>query len=168
MPFRQKTLSAVRPKISAYDVQFRHYPEHPKTLGDKLRKYRIDHGLRQIDAAQKIGVCLITIQAWELGRYRIGPRFTERVRDFIGCPTKTAPTCLAQHLKKRRLELRLTQENVARFFGVSSGKYKYWEWGGGIKERRLPLLVKFLGYDPNSCKTPLKRRKLQNGTFSYS
>lgn len=53
------------------------------------------------------------------------------------------------HLKKRRLELRLTQEQTARLLGVAIGTFRYWE--DNVCHPRpmfIPRIVTFLGYIP--------------------
>ena len=39
-----------------------------KTLGDKIRKHRLENGLKQVELAKKLGVNEMTIVNWELGR----------------------------------------------------------------------------------------------------
>jgi len=43
------------------------YPEHPNTLGEKLRKARMDAGLEIKELASMIGVTSSTIINWEQG-----------------------------------------------------------------------------------------------------
>jgi DNA-binding XRE family transcriptional regulator len=62
------TLSAKRPPNSAY-------PKTLVTLGDHLRKRRLDVGLFQKDVAVAIGVDTMTICNWEKGRTEPELRF---------------------------------------------------------------------------------------------
>ncbi len=44
------------------------YPLRPKTLGERIKKKRMDMGLYQKDVARIIGVSTDTITLWEKGR----------------------------------------------------------------------------------------------------
>jgi transcriptional regulator with XRE-family HTH domain len=60
------------------------YPAKPGTIGEAIRKRRLDLGLRQIDAAESIGCNEMTIVNWEKGHTR--PR-SNRISDigrFLG------------------------------------------------------------------------------------
>ena len=61
MPFCQTTLKAKRPRIRAY-------PEELKTIGDHIRKRRLDLGLLQKDVGRLVGVDTTTVTNWEKGR----------------------------------------------------------------------------------------------------
>ena len=41
------------------------YPTEPKTLGDYIRKYRMDKGISQVELAETLGVNDMTIVNWE-------------------------------------------------------------------------------------------------------
>ncbi len=60
-----------------------------------------------------------------------------------------SPTTVEEHLRKRRLDLGLTQEAVASSFGISLTAYNGWECDripSGFQ--KLPAIIAFLGYDP--------------------
>ena len=44
------------------------YPD--KTLGDRIRKYRLERGLKQVDLAKRLRIDEMTIVNWELDRTR--------------------------------------------------------------------------------------------------
>jgi len=44
------------------------YPRSPKTLGEYIRKWRMEKGLFQKELAKKLGVAEMTIVNWEKGR----------------------------------------------------------------------------------------------------
>ncbi|MFT5479523.1 MAG: DNA-binding transcriptional regulator YiaG [Bacteroidia bacterium] len=46
------------------------YPKSPKTLGERIRKWRMDNCLLQKDVAIKLGVCEDTLTGWENSRYQ--------------------------------------------------------------------------------------------------
>jgi transcriptional regulator with XRE-family HTH domain len=66
------------------------------------------------------------------------------------------PQTIGDHIRRRRLELKLRQEDVARMIGVSCRTLTYWEIG--LAEPHIeqgPNIIKFLGYhlEPFGTKT---------------
>ena len=71
MPFCCLSLRAPKPKPDGYT-------EHPETLGEHLRKRRMDLGLFQRQAAAEIGVSTATLWNWSTATatrpFATGPR----------------------------------------------------------------------------------------------
>lgn len=59
------------------------YPQHPKTIGQELRKHRMDLGLFQKNVAKLIGVSTDSVTNWELGRTTPDKRFLEKCQLFL-------------------------------------------------------------------------------------
>lgn len=59
------------------------YPKNPQTLGEKIRKARMDKGLMVKELAEIIGVTEDTVINWEIGNIKPKGRNLERVEDFI-------------------------------------------------------------------------------------
>jgi DNA-binding XRE family transcriptional regulator len=60
-----------------------------------------------------------------------------------------APTTLGEHLKKRRLDLKLTVKEAGKLLGTDEGSVINWEKGRTVpKVYRLPAIIHFLGYNP--------------------
>jgi transcriptional regulator with XRE-family HTH domain len=56
---------------------------------------------------------------------------------------------VGDHLKKRRMDLGLRQQDAAEQLGVSQGTFYNWERGRSEPEFRfLPAIIRFLEYDP--------------------
>jgi transcriptional regulator with XRE-family HTH domain len=146
LPSCQKTLRTARPKVSVYEVQFKRYPEHPNTLGEWLRQRRLDLHIRQRDLARQLGVSLTAVQGWELGRFKIGQRFEERIRAFAGLPLRPEPKTLGDRLRRRRLQMGFTQLDVAGILGVHVASVQHWEYGQRtVPKSKLAALALFLG-----------------------
>jgi transcriptional regulator with XRE-family HTH domain len=77
LPFCHVTLKASKPKPTAY-------PKLLKTLGDHLRKKRLDSGLHQRQVARQIGVCEATIYNWENNRVLPTSRLLAQIVQFLG------------------------------------------------------------------------------------
>lgn len=62
------------------------YPVRPKTIGEKIKKKRLDKGLYQKDVAKIIGVDVNTITLWENDRCRPYRESCRKLRSFWKCP----------------------------------------------------------------------------------
>ncbi|TNE64221.1 MAG: XRE family transcriptional regulator [Bacteroidetes bacterium] len=71
------TLKAKRPKNPAYPAQL-------DTLGDHLRKTRLDRGLSQSELARLLNVTTDTITGWELNRHEPTAKLAKRISNFLG------------------------------------------------------------------------------------
>jgi transcriptional regulator with XRE-family HTH domain len=60
------------------------YPEHPRTLGDELKKSRVDLGLSQKTLAERLGVDESTVWNWEHGRTEPPASLRVRIIRFLG------------------------------------------------------------------------------------
>jgi transcriptional regulator with XRE-family HTH domain len=123
LPFCHFRLKTQKP-LSPY------YPNNLNTLGDHLRKKRLDLGLRQNDVADKIAVHEATIYSWEKNRTSPPVQYIPRIIQFIGyVPYNTEFESVGQELMTRRHILGLTQEAMARRLGVDPTTLRRWERG---------------------------------------
>ncbi|MFH1778795.1 MAG: helix-turn-helix transcriptional regulator [Candidatus Omnitrophota bacterium] len=60
------------------------YPKEPKTLGERIRKVRMDKGLMIKEVAEMLGVTEDTVINWELRGRKPRGRSLERVRKLFG------------------------------------------------------------------------------------
>jgi transcriptional regulator with XRE-family HTH domain len=61
---------------------------------------------------------------------------------------------IADHLRKRRFDLKLSQPQVAKIVGVSTDTITYWENGRFVpKVMFAPEIIDFLGYNPFQFET---------------
>lgn len=102
-------LSPPNRKITA-----RPYPFSPVTLGDYLRKTRIDLGLTQKQVAEDIlKTSADNVRNWEVNRYKISLRFRPKVIELIRfCPYDVSLP-FGLRLKERR-----KAEKLAKFLNV--------------------------------------------------
>jgi len=56
----------------------------PKTFGERLRNYRLRHGLQQKELAKILGVARFTIQRYESDRFAPKQDILCRLRDILG------------------------------------------------------------------------------------
>jgi DNA-binding XRE family transcriptional regulator len=58
-------------------------PTQPKTLGEHIRKHRIERHFLQAQLAKILGVNRISIQNWERGIYKPGPKMVGRIIELF-------------------------------------------------------------------------------------
>jgi transcriptional regulator with XRE-family HTH domain len=94
------------------------YPLEPVSVGDFLRKRRIDLGMMQREVARSLNVSVVSIRNWE-GNWR-EPHLSElpAIINFIGyCPYDIGLT-LFQRVAVWRRANGLTQKRMAEIIGV--------------------------------------------------
>jgi DNA-binding transcriptional regulator YiaG len=84
LPTCHLTLAAARPSISVYERAVKRYPDQPKTIGDHLRRRRLDLGLEQADVAKTFNVHRTSVQNWESSRYEPGTPMLAKIVAFLG------------------------------------------------------------------------------------
>jgi len=135
----QYVISAPKPVYTA-PVR-RPYPYNPVTLGDFLRKKRLDLNLtqKQVDDLLKTDVC--NIRNWEANRGQISLRFHPRIIEFIGYCPYDASLSLNLRLKERRENFGLSIKELSTLPGVDPCTIAYWERG---EHQPLPKYIKVI------------------------
>jgi transcriptional regulator with XRE-family HTH domain len=106
-----------------------------KTLGDLLRKRRLDLGLLQQEMAQRLGVGEESVYNWETNRYQPSLRVIPKIVQFLGCvPYDTSGMPLGERIVTIRRCLGLSREELAERLRVDESTLRDWEHG-----RRRPL-----------------------------
>jgi DNA-binding XRE family transcriptional regulator len=67
------------------------YPEAPATLGEHLRRARLDRKLLQRHLAREIGCSQASLASWEAGRGAPGLRFLPGILAFLGYDPRPEP-----------------------------------------------------------------------------
>jgi transcriptional regulator with XRE-family HTH domain len=121
LPFCHVTLSASRPPSPAY-------PRKLESLGDHLRKKRLDLGLLQKDVARMIGVKEETIYNWENNRSSPQLHYAPGIIEFLGyVPFSEEPKTLGERIVNHRRLHGITQEELAHRLGVDPSTLARWE-----------------------------------------
>jgi transcriptional regulator with XRE-family HTH domain len=88
------------------------YPTDLNTLGNHLRKVRLNRGLSQLEVARLLHVTPDTVTGWELNRHEPPARLAKDIIAFLGyCPAKG--NSLGKELYYARLITGKTQREVA-------------------------------------------------------
>ena len=105
------------------------YPKVLKTLGNHLRKRRLDLGLLQKEVAERLGVTTDTITNWELNRCEPGIRCYPAIIEFLGYVPFSLGETFPDRLKAYRMVKGLTQRQLAQELGVDPATVRTWEAG---------------------------------------
>jgi DNA-binding XRE family transcriptional regulator len=163
LPFFARRVTVARNDIAP--VWTRSFPitKEPATVGQHLKKKRFLAGVRQREAAAKLGVSTLTMSLWERDLVYPSWAFQPRLIAYLGYdpftetglknPKGNEPSCVAffppeasqttgQKIKLHRLKLRKSRKQFAAELGVSQKTLWGWE-----TDRWLPsdLLKKRIG-----------------------
>jgi transcriptional regulator with XRE-family HTH domain len=141
LPTCQITLKADRPKP---------YPKELNTLGDHLKKKRLDLGLLRKEAAQIIGVNPTTIRNWEINRFAPKIRYIPRIIDFLGHYPYRPSQSFPDWLRRCRTVAGFSQEKLAGLLRVDESTVVGWEQGRHRPTKRNQLKIQkfFCSWEP--------------------
>ncbi len=127
MPFCHITLKTQKPLPIVY-------PRTLKTLGNHLRKRRLDLNLLQKDVAQKLGVGETSIYSWENNLAKPALRFIPKIIEFLGyVPFDTSTLSVGERIVVYRRLLGLSQKELASRLGIDPCTLSKWE-----RDKRKP------------------------------
>jgi len=130
LPFCHVSIKGERPLPKAY-------PKELKTIGDHIRKKRLDLKLHQYEIAPLIGVNKTTIFNWERNYSSPELRHIPKVIKFLGyIPFEKEPKALGEKIVYYRHLAGMTQKELARQLGVDPTTLARWERG-----KRNPSIV---------------------------
>jgi len=104
------------------------YPKQLRTLGDQLRKRRIDLGLSQRELARQLEVSTSTVENWELDETTPARWSVPRIFQVLELDPPE-PTTLRGRLTAYRRGLGLSQGELARSLEVDRCTVVRWETG---------------------------------------
>jgi len=111
-----------------------------KTLGDHLRKKRLELGLLQKDVAKILGVSQDTIYNWENNRTSPSLRSIPKIIEFLGyIPYDIQGLSPGEELRLLRKCLGLSQEKLAKGLGIDPSTL--WRWEKGKRKSPEQILV---------------------------
>jgi transcriptional regulator with XRE-family HTH domain len=101
----------------------------PKTLGQHLRKRRIELHLLQHEVSRVLGVHKGSVQNWERGVGSPSIQQIPRIIRFLGYDPEPEPKVWSQWIAFARRRLGLTQEDLAKSLSVDPVTVYRWEKG---------------------------------------
>jgi len=129
LPFCKVILKGKRCSQGPYFKEKTGYPTSPKTIGEAIRKRRLDLGLKQREAAKIIGCNYLTIVNWEKGHFTPRVNHMAGIIQFLGYNPLPTGASIAEQLVAHRKARGLTQKNFACELGVDSSTLAKWERG---------------------------------------
>jgi transcriptional regulator with XRE-family HTH domain len=121
LPLSQIVLKAKKPLSSAY-------PKTLKTLGNHLKKRRLDLNLLQIEVAQMFGVCNISIYNWEKDLAKPAVKYFPKIIKFIGhIPFGKSTLSIGEKIILYRKLHGLSQKKLACQLGIDPCTLSKWE-----------------------------------------
>ena len=126
------------------------YERKPVTLGQHLKKRRLEENLLQKDVAEMIGCGTWTYITWETDRSKPAIKWWPLIIKFLEYDPNSAPVCMATGLVAARRRLGLSMSNMSARLSVNPTSYLRWESGRGKptedRQRRVKRLLEELGY----------------------
>lgn len=104
-------------------------PRELNTVGDHLRKTRLDRGLWQEHVAAELGVSVGTLLNWERNHTRVQTRFMPKVLAFLGYDPREESGSLGERIRARRERQGLSQVALAAKLGLNPSTVVSWERG---------------------------------------
>ncbi len=101
----------------------------PRTLGEHLKRCRLQRKLSQIKAAQILGVNPDTILNWENGHTEPPVETVPALIQFLGYDPFPVPKTLPERLLAKRRAMGWSIRKAARKLGVEPGAWRDWEQG---------------------------------------
>jgi len=116
--------------------------KNPQSLEQHVRKVRLDRGLTQQQVADLMGLNRAVVSTWERGCVGITYRHSEAVTAFLGgYPEPPVAAADGVQLRWRRVQLGLSQRELADRFGVNQTAVGGWERGDFAVRRGVLLAL---------------------------
>ena len=103
------------------------YPRKLKTVGDHIRKHRLDSGLKQKEVSRIIGVTRAMISAWETNPVEPAVKHIPKIIEFLGYVPFERGKTLGQRITIYRKTLGLSHYQLAKKLGVAPCTIMNWE-----------------------------------------
>lgn len=113
MPFTSLRLEGRRPRLFP-----KGYPHEPRTLGERIRRRRLDLGLTQRTLAKMLGCLQETVLQWERDICVPLARRWPVIETVLGTRVVPDPLGIAGRIRTARLRVGLTQAELAAKAGV--------------------------------------------------
>ena len=138
MPYYRWSITGERPRPG--------YPKELKTLGDHLKRRRLDQGLTQKEAGEQLGVSPGSVQNWETGGTSIEVRYYPVLIEFLKYNPLPPAETLGQAIRRARLSRGWPRKRLAAECDVDEVTVKRIELGTpGMMTRSWKVVCDALG-----------------------
>ncbi|BAS68390.1 transcriptional regulator [Bathymodiolus septemdierum thioautotrophic gill symbiont] len=123
-------------------------PKELITLGDHIKKKRLENNLFQKDVGIIIGTDNFTIVNWEKNSTKSIPaKYYPKIMEFLNyCPLEKIPTTITEKIKLHRIHRGLNQKKFTQLLKVDPTAVKFWE----SEERKSKLFLVSINKRSNS------------------
>jgi transcriptional regulator with XRE-family HTH domain len=118
------------------------YPRELRFIGDHLRTERLKRGLLQREVAEIIGVNVMTVNGWEMGRDEPKVSYVPAILRFLGYDPFKGEMSLGERLRVERWKRGLTQHKLGRRLGIATCTLQKLETGKEVKDARVLAAVR--------------------------
>lgn len=122
MPFCHFTLSAIKPTLYADSKGL-------KTIGDHLRKRRLDLGLSQSELAKILAVDLSTVNHWEKNINVPTADHLAQINEFLGYVPPAFAQAMVDRLIHQFQTLKMNLRKLTQYLGVDEATLICWQQG---------------------------------------
>ena len=131
-------IQGARRCLGPHEKLVKGYPAVPGSLGEHLRKRRLDLGLTQEQAGARFGISFTAYNGWEGDRGSPGIGKWPKIFDFLGYDPSPPPcNTFAEAVSALRRRLGLDKHQFAKRVGVDVKSVRNWESGKRVPFRRL-------------------------------
>jgi site-specific DNA recombinase len=102
------------------------YSSQPVTLGEHIRKVRLDRGLYHKDIANAVGVSICSINNWENGHGEPEIRFIPKIIEFLGYNPRPMPTGILEKLAWYKWSQGLNYEALGERMRIHHEQLQAW------------------------------------------
>jgi len=128
-PFCQLEIRAKRPNYQDNWIRDQTVSANPTSLGEHLRKVRLERRLFQKDLGKRFGVHTESVKNWETGITVPTIHVIPKIIEFLGYDPKPLPSTLSGQIAYARRRLGYTQNELAK--EICCVSFKIWEWESG-------------------------------------
>ncbi|MFN0314181.1 MAG: helix-turn-helix domain-containing protein [Burkholderiales bacterium] len=132
----------------------------PQTIGEHIKKRRLELGLTQQEAATRLGVTPFTVLHWETGATKTIPvKAMPGIIAFLGYDPFPKAETIGGQIKAYRRKTGLSLRQFADQLGVDASTIRNWEWGQVILLRaHRELVANFLDAGVEMLQRTMRKR----------
>ena len=118
------------------------YPNRLRTIGDHLRKRRLDLRMAQKEVAEKLGIRTYTIRGWEYNQYSPEIRHMPKIIEFLGyVPWNTFAKTIGEKITAYCKLHGITKQELAQQLDIHPYTVSRWMAGKRPKKELLQKLA---------------------------